>query len=491
MQLVYGLPERHNLKLNNMILKSINPYTNKIIGEINEFDDNQIRDSLKRVEEAAVSWKKTTFAYRKGLMMRVARQLEENVEILAKTITDEMGKPINESRAELKKCAWVCEHYANDAEVLLQREAIATEAYKTFVEYEPLGAILGIMPWNFPFWQVFRFAAPTIMAGNVVLLKHASNVQLCARAIEDLFEKAGFPQGVFQNLVIGSGKVRLVIEDEIIRGVSLTGSEAAGRDVAAIAGRSLKKTVLELGGSNAFIVLDDADLNKTVEIGIKARMQNAGQSCIAAKRFFVHRKISRQFTEMFAEKLKSIIVGDPMDENTELGPLSGIRQAETVYRQVRQSLHAGANLVTGGKPEKAMYPPTLVTAIKPGMPLFDEEVFGPVAPVIEVADAEEAIALSNRSVYGLGVSLFTNDLKRAEEIIPEFDDGAVFINALVKSDPRLPFGGTKHSGYGRELAINGIREFVNVKTVYIDRFHDAAQTKRKKNTVISVGRPGR
>jgi succinate-semialdehyde dehydrogenase / glutarate-semialdehyde dehydrogenase len=470
-----------------MVLKSINPYTNQVIKEFEEFSDGQIEDRLMLAHKAFEKWRKTTFEYRKQLMLKAADQLSKNVETLGHVISSEMGKTIAEAKAEVKKCAWVCEHYANDAKVLLQKEAVATEAHLAFVQYEPLGTILGIMPWNFPFWQVFRFAAPTLMAGNTVLLKHASNVQLSAQAIEDVFEKAGFPKGTFQNLVISSGKVGKVIEHDVVKAVTLTGSEFAGSKVAELAGSRIKKTVLELGGSNAFIVLNDADIDKAVDIGIGARMQNAGQSCIAAKRFIIHEKISQEFMEKFSKKINELTVGDPLDAHTDIGPLSSIEQAEKVAEQVRQSVEAGAQIIAGGYPEKALYPPTLLTGVKPGMPVFDEEVFGPVAPIIIAKNTEEAIKLSNRSDFGLGVSLFTNDLEKAEQLIPEFEDGAVFVNALVKSDPRLPFGGTKHSGYGRELAVNGIREFVNVKTVYIDKFHDKKHTENE-NVVISTGR---
>ncbi|MBN1599484.1 MAG: aldehyde dehydrogenase family protein [Bacteroidales bacterium] len=303
------------------------------------------------------------------------------------------------------------------------------------------------MPWNFPFWQVFRFVAPTLMAGNTVLLKHASNVQQCARSIEDLFNESGYPSGVFQNLVIGSGKVKYIISNKIVKAVTLTGSEFAGCKVAEAAGANIKKTVLELGGSNSFIVLEDADIKKAVETGIKTRMQNAGQSCIAAKRFILHKNISNKFIELFKLKLEDLskMAGDPLQNDILIGPLSSIEQANMVKAQVEESVKMGAKILAGGYPDKAYYPPTLVTNVKPGMPLFDEEVFGPVAPMIIAESVEDAIDLSNKSNFGLGVSLFTNNIQLAEQLIPEFEDGAVFINALVKSDPRLPFGGTKNS----------------------------------------------
>ena len=469
-----------------MKLKSINPYTNETIAEFEEYSNKEIESCILKSKDCFAQWKASTIEYRKTILLKAAEVLIEGKELFAQTISEEMGKTKSEAEAEIMKCAWVCEHYANDAEVLLQREAVFSDAYHSYVSYEPLGTILGIMPWNFPFWQVFRFVAPTLMAGNVVLLKHASNVQLCAKAIENVFEKAGLPDGVFQNLIIGSQKVQKVIEHDTVKAVSLTGSEFAGKKVASIAGNSIKKTVLELGGSNAFIVLEDANIEKAVEIGIKSRVQNAGQSCIAAKRFIVHEKIHEQFIKLYLQKINELKLGDPFDTTTYLGPLSSIKQAEKVYKQVEDSVNKGAEIIYGGKPDKAMYPPTLVKGVKPGMPLFDEEVFGPVTPVIVCKDVEEAIDLANKSNYGLGVSLFTNNLEKAEELIPQFEDGAVFINAMVKSDPRLPFGGTKRSGYGRELAVNGIREFVNVKTVYIDKFIDQ-KSEEKKETVISTG----
>ena len=470
-----------------MKLKSINPFTGKVIQEFEPLSDNEIEDALHKSVEAYNKWKKTTFEYRKTLMLKVADLLTEGSDLLGHTITKEMGKTVAEAKAEVEKCAWVCSHYAEEAEIMLHREAIATGAHMAYILYEPLGTILGIMPWNFPFWQVFRFAAPTLMAGNVIVLKHASNVQVAARAIQGIFDKAGFPPGVFQNLVVGSDKVKDIIEHHAVKAVTLTGSEQAGTEVAQIAGKNIKKTVLELGGNNSFIVLDDAEMDKAVEIGVKARMQNAGQSCIAAKRFIIHKNISEEFIEKFKTAINNLSFGDPLSDENDIGPLSSVKQAEIVTRQVQKSIEMGAKVVIGSMAEGALYPPTLVTDVKPGMPLFDEEVFGPVAPVIIAENTDEAIRLSNQSNFGLGVSLFTNDLEKAEELVPEFEDGAVFVNALVKSHPRLPFGGTKKSGYGRELSIQGIREFVNVKTLYIDKFHDLEPV--KKRGAISIGSP--
>ena len=452
-----------------MSLKSVNPYSNQVTEEFEEYSESTLDKILIESGDAFQKWKRTSFSHRESLMMNASRLLIKNAMKYAESITAEMGKPLYESKAEVEKCAWVCEYYAENAENFLKRESVETDADISYYYYEPLGTILGIMPWNFPFWQVFRFAVPTIMAGNTVLLKHASNVQICARHIENVFTEAGFPSSVFRNLVIGSEKVQGILENESIRGVSLTGSEYAGRKVAETAGRKLKKSLLELGGSNAFVVLEDADLEKAVKIGVTARMQNAGQSCIAAKRFIVHEKIHDKFIALFREELKKIRSGDPSDENTSMGPLAGTEHAKTVEAQVRRSLEMGALVIEGGLRENSFFQPTLIVNVKPGMPVFDEEVFGPVAPVIITGSTEEAILLANQTKFGLGVSLFTRDIKKAGELLPEFDDGAVFINSLVKSDPRLPFGGTKQSGYGRELSIHGIREFVNVKTIYIKK----------------------
>ena len=450
-----------------MSLKSINPYTNEIIREFEEFTDEEVEKRIKKSADAFEKWKRTSFVERKMLMINVSQTLNENKRELASAITAEMGKPIRESLAEIEKCAWVCEYYAVNAESFLSPEPVATDAQESFVCYEPLGTILGIMPWNFPFWQVFRFAIPALMAGNAVLLKHASNVQNCAEHIENIFSSAGFPDGLLINLVLGSGKIQGIIENDVVKAVSLTGSETAGRKVAETAGGKIKKAVLELGGSNAFIVLEDADIEEAVSVGITARMQNAGQSCIAAKRFIVHENISEKFIAQYSEKLSALRSGDPRDENTDIGPLSSHQQAQAVEEQVKKSVEMGARILLGGYPEGTYYPPTLLTDVKPGMPVFDEEVFGPVTPVIIAKDTAMAVSLSNQSSFGLGVSLFTNDNEQAKKLIPDFNEGAVFINALVKSDPRLPFGGIKNSGFGRELALHGIREFVNVKTVYI------------------------
>jgi succinate-semialdehyde dehydrogenase/glutarate-semialdehyde dehydrogenase len=449
-----------------MVLKSINPYTDNIIKEFEEFSDEELDRVLAQSAEAFENWKRTSLEYRGSLMEKAAVLLRANITEYAGSITSEMGKPVKESKPEIEKCAWACEYYAKNAGHFLASETVMTDADSSYVVYEPIGTILGIMPWNFPFWQVFRFAVPTLMAGNTVLLKHASNVQICAAKIEEIFSKSGFPSSVFRNLVLGSGRVEKVIRHDSVRAVSLTGSESTGERVAEAAGRNLKKCVLELGGSNAYVVLDDANIEKAVEVGIKARFQNAGQSCIAAKRFILDRKISDEFVSLFLEGIKKIKTGDPAEPDTDMGPLASLQQAEKVEEQIIRSVALGARIIAGGRRDRTFCEPSVVADVKPGMPLFDEEVFGPVAPLTIAGNTDEAIALANKSNFGLGVSLFTNDLKKASDLVREFHDGAVFINGLVKSDPRLPFGGTRRSGFGRELALQGIREFVNVKTVW-------------------------
>lgn len=452
-----------------MALKSINPFTNALIGETPELTGVEVEKVLVKSVMAFEGWKRTSISHRGELMRKAALNLRMNAGKYASVITSEMGKPLSEALPEVEKCAWVCEYYAENAPAFLEKWNIESDADSSYVVYDPLGSILGIMPWNFPFWQVFRFAVPTLMAGNTVVLKHASNVQMCARTIENIFSEAGFPTSSFVNLAVGSGEMSRVIEHDAIKAISLTGSEAAGRKVAETAGRSLKKCVLELGGSNAFIVLEDADLDMAVETAIQARFQNAGQSCIAAKRFIVHEKISEEFISGFREGIRNINVGDPADPDVRMGPLCSVSQAEIVEDQLNRSVGRGARLVEGGKRDGAIISPALVLDVMPGMPLFDEEVFGPIAPVTITGSTEEAVRLAGKTTFGLGVSLFTKDTEKAELLAREFPDGAVFINGLVKSDPRLPFGGTGRSGYGRELSLQGIREFVNVRSVWVKK----------------------
>lgn len=448
-------------------MKSLNPYTNELLCETPEIGSDQISAIINEADSAFVTWKRTDFVVRRKLIRKVALTLRNNNQVYATIITSEMGKPIRESLAEVEKCAWLCEYYAENAERFLRSELIYTDADKSFVSFEPLGTILGIMPWNFPFWQVFRFVVPTLMAGNTAVLKHASNVQQCAFAIENIFHKSGFPVSVFRNIPVSSANVEQVIRNNKIRAVSLTGSGSAGERVAAVAGQEIKKCVLELGGSNAFIVLEDADIENAAITAVQARFQNAGQSCISAKRFIIHSTIADDFLQEFNTLVKKIRTGDPADPETELGPLSSISQAETIEDQVNSSTAMGASILTGGMRNNAFYSPTIVTGVIPGMPIFDEEVFGPVAAVSIAENNDDAVRLAGCTKFGLGVSLFSRNIKLAEKMSASFHDGSVFINGLVKSDPRLPFGGTRYSGYGRELSLQGIREFVNVKSVWI------------------------
>lgn len=428
-----------------------------------------MQTKINTANEAFHYWKKTSIPERIIHLQNLKSTLEKERQHYAALITKEMGKPITQSLAEIDKCGLLCDYYSQNTEVFLQNKHIETESFESFVTYEPLGVILGIMPWNFPFWQVFRFAIPTIMAGNTVMVKHASNVPLSAQNIEALFLESGLPIGVYQNLPINSAKVAEVLAHSEIKAVSLTGSEAAGSAVAAQAGNYLKKSVLELGGSNAFIVCEDANLDKTVGIAVNARMQNAGQSCIAAKRFLIHESIFNDFTEKYKIAVSQLKTGDPMDAATQIGPLARIDLAEELEKQVRKSIEMGAEVILGGKRNEAFFEPTILTGITAEMPVFKEETFGPVAALISFKTIDQAIAISNNSSFGLGVSIFTQDTNTIKDAIANCNEGAVFINEMVKSDPRLPFGGVKKSGYGRELSEEGIKEFVNIKTVVINK----------------------
>ena len=449
-------------------MKTINPYDLKKIRDYPELSDDELKYRINRAQRAFESHRKVSFEERSRKMKLLAKKLREDVKHYAVTITTEMGKPIREARAEVEKCAWVCEYYADNAEDFLKNKKLKSDADKSFLAYRPLGVILAVMPWNFPFWQVFRFAAPAVMAGNTALLKHAPNVQGCATLIQQLFEDSGFRKGTLQNLCIETERVEAVIAHKVVKAVTLTGSERAGSAVASQAGRNIKKTVLELGGSNAFIVLEDASLKKAAKLGYTARMINNAQSCIAAKRFIiVGEERSKEFIKHYKSHLKEVVMGNPIEETTTLGPLARVDLAEKVESQVKESLEQGAELVRGGKREEAFYEATLLSNVRPGMPAFDEEVFGPVAAVITARDEQEAFELANRSRYGLGVTVISKSPERAEEWSAMVEDGALFVNEMVKSDPRLPFGGTKNSGYGRELSRLGIREFVNAQTVYV------------------------
>jgi acyl-CoA reductase-like NAD-dependent aldehyde dehydrogenase len=452
-----------------MVLQSINPATAEELATFDEYSPEQINRILDEVH-TAFTRHDTTFAQRSELMHRAAAYLRNHRAELARLITLEMGKPNIEAEAEIDKCAWNCDFYADNAQRFLSDEHIATNARESYVAFEPLGVILAIMPWNFPFWQVFRFAAPAIMAGNTAILKHASNVPQCALAIERVFQETGFPPGTFRTLLISGPTAEKLIADDRIRAVTLTGSAATGMSIAAAAGRALKKTVLELGGSDPFIVLEDADLDGAARTAARARFQNTGQSCIAAKRFIVVDAVADAFLERFKAATAQLKIGDPFDHQTQIGPLARDDLRHTLHRQIQESLRQGAHLEMGGEPIKGrgyFYAPTIVSNVTPAMPMFREETFGPAAAVIRVKHADEAIALANASEYGLGSNLWTQDIDRARALARRIEAGNVFINGMTASDPRLPFGGVKHSGYGRELSSFGIREFVNIQTIWI------------------------
>jgi succinate-semialdehyde dehydrogenase/glutarate-semialdehyde dehydrogenase len=437
--------------------------------EFKELTDKELKGKIELARKAFQSWKTTGFDKRSELMSNVAKVLKRGKDDFGKIMTREMGKPISQSIAEVEKCAWVCEYYAENAKDQLRDEIIETDADKSYVSYEPLGVVLAVMPWNYPFWQVFRFAAPNLMAGNVGVLKHASNVIKCGEMIGKIFEQAGFPKGCFQNLVLGSDKIPSVIENQNIRAVTLTGSKPAGASVASIAGENIKKSVLELGGSNALIVFKDADMEKTVDICVQARFQNTGQSCIAGKRLLVQADIADDFKEKFIAKVRELKSGNTMDADTYIGVLAREDLAKDIEKQVNESVEMGAKLELGGKRDGTYFEPTVLSSVTPEMPMFKEETFGPAIGITTFKTDEEAVELSNDSDFGLGVSIFTTDTEKAGRLAPQFDEGAVFVNELVKSDPRLPFGGVKISGYGRELSAHGIKEFMNKKTVYINK----------------------
>ena len=454
-----------------MTLTALNPTTGEPIQEYPELSPHAAEERISQGHEAFLSWRRTSFATRAGLMQNAAQLLRERAQNYADGMAQEMGKPLKEGKAEAEKCAWVCEYYAEYAEQFLQPEQIASDATKSFVSCQPLGVVLAVMPWNFPFWQVLRFAAPALMAGNVGVLKHASNVPGCALAIEKLFQDAGFPAHVFQTLLVGSPQVEALIEHRHVMAVTLTGSTPAGRSVAAKAGKFLKKTVLELGGSDPYVILEDADLEKAVFACVASRLINSGQSCIAAKRFIVVEAIRQSFEELFIEHMRTKTIGNPLDDATDLGPMARHDLRDELHEQVQKSVAAGARCVLGGEvpgSRGAFYPPTILTNVRKGMPAYDEELFGPVAAIIPVQDEAEAIRVANDSPFGLGAAVFTQDIARGERIaVEELEAGCCCVNAFVKSDPRLPFGGIKDSGYGRELSHYGITEFVNIKTVYI------------------------
>ena len=454
-----------------MQIATVNPTTGETLKTFGGLTDEELNQKLQRAVEAFRSHRLTTFAERERKMLHAAEILESEKNELGKLITIEMGKPIKASIAEVEKCAWVCRYYAETAKHHLADEVIETNATKSYVHFQPIGPVLAVMPWNFPFWQVFRFAAPALMAGNVGLLKHSSNVPQCAIAIEDIFRKAGFHPGVFQTLLIGSDKVEAVLTDRRVVAATLTGSEPAGRSVASIAGKEIKKTVLELGGSDPFIVMPSADLQEAVHMGVKARTINNGQSCIAAKRFIVATEIYHEFETAFVREMRALRIGDPLDETTDIGPLATEQILKDLDLQVRKSASAGARILLGGNQLERpgnFYEPTVLAGIPHHAPTYCEEVFGPVALLFRVNNIDEAIQLANDTPFGLGAAAWTHDHEERTRFIAELEAGCVFINGMVASDPRLPFGGVKHSGYGRELGEFGIREFVNIKTVWIN-----------------------
>lgn len=452
-------------------LQSVNPATGQVIRQYRPLEAAELQSLISKAGSAYESWRQTPLPQRAGLLRRAAALLCEKKDDLAALISLEMGKPLRESRAEIEKSAWVCEYYADWGPVFLAEEPVATDASRSFVCCEPLGLVLAIMPWNFPFWQVFRFAAPALMAGNGALLKHAPNVQGCAGAVEALLLESGFPSGLLANLPIAVEQVEAVIRHPEVRAVTLTGSERAGRSVARIAADCLKKTVLELGGSDPFVILEDADLELAAETCKNSRLLNAGQSCIGAKRIIAVQSVYAEFLQLFKEKWEAASYGDPFSEGSQIGPMVSQAHRQELHRQVVESIARGANCLLGGYvPEGpgAWYPPTLLTEAAPGMPAWEEELFGPVAVLASAADETEALRMANDTRFGLGAAVFTRDLARGERIAASgLLAGSCFVNGLVKSDPRLPFGGIKASGYGRELSREGLREFVNVKTIWI------------------------
>lgn len=453
-----------------MAIESFNPYTGRVVRRFRAFSWVKTERILAQAAREALIWRTTSFAHRAERMHRAASLLRERQDELARLMAIEMGKPVTDGRAEVEKCALTCDYYADHAEEFMRDEVIKTPARRSFISHEPLGVVLAVMPWNFPFWQVVRFAAPALMAGNVGLLKHASNVPQCALALEAIFHDAGFPPATFRALLIGSDLVEKLIADDRLKAVTLTGSELAGSKVAATAGAHIKKTVLELGGSDAFIVLADADLELAAKTAAQARMINAGQSCIAAKRFIVEKPVVKEFINQLKTHLLAFRTGDPLDEATQYGPLARPDLADELTKQVEDSVSQGAKVeLYGGQsePGNALFRPMILSRVKPGQRAYHEELFGPVALILEARDADDAIRLANDSPFGLGGAIWTRDVKRGEALARRVEAGAVFVNSMVKSSPEMPFGGVKKSGYGRELSHLGIREFVNQKSIWI------------------------
>ncbi|MFI4888342.1 MAG: NAD-dependent succinate-semialdehyde dehydrogenase [Burkholderiales bacterium] len=454
-----------------MSIQAINPATGEVVATHDEMTPHLVAEIIDAVHAAFIGWRRASYADRAVPMRKAAGILRKEASDFAHLMAREMGKPVRDGVAEAQKCAVACEYFAEHAAKFLQREVVETDARSSFVTFNPLGVVLAVMPWNFPFWQVFRFAAPGLMAGNAAVLKHASNVPGCALAIEEIFRRAGFPENLFRTLMIGNTQVDQVIAHPLVRAVTLTGSGPAGRAVAARAGQLLKKTVLELGGSDPYLVLEDADLDLAADVCTKARLVNSGQSCIAGKRFLVVESVRAGFEERFVKCMAAAKMGDPLDEATDIGPQARTDLRDALQRQVDESVAKGAKRLLGGSIPAgpgAFYPATVLTHVRPGMPAFDEELFGPVAAVIPVRDEAEAIAMANASPFGLGAAVITRDVARGERIAADrIESGCVFVNGAVRSDSRLPFGGVKESGYGRELASYGIKEFVNIKSVYV------------------------
>ena len=453
-----------------MAIATINPATGETLQSFEPLTEAQLEEKLQRASDTFRAYRRTSFSERARMMTRAAEILEEEKDKFGALMTTEMGKPLKAAVQETEKCAWVCRYYAENAERLLADEEVKTNATRSYIRYQPIGPVLAVMPWNFPFWQVFRFAAPALMAGNVGLLKHASNVPQCALAIEAIFSRAGFPEGAFQTLLIGANLVQRVLDDPRVVAATLTGSEPAGMQVASEAGKQIKKTVLELGGSDPFIVMPSADLDEAVKMAVKARTINNGQSCIASKRFIIAEEIADEFERRFVQGMEALKIGDPMNEDTDIGPLATADILHDLDEQVRESAAAGARVLTGGQRLNRpgnYYPPTVLANIPKDTPAYCEEMFGPVASLFRVRDIDEAIRIANDTTFGLGSSVWTNDEEERARFIDEIEAGQVFVNGMVASDPRLPFGGVKRSGYGRELSAYGIREFVNIKTVWI------------------------
>lgn len=452
-------------------MRSVNPFTTKTVEDYQDHTESEVKQIIDEVAQAWLSWKSTSFEQRTDYLLKLERQLIDDQEQLAGIMTSEMGKIRKEALGEIKKCAWVCRYYAENSAGFLQNVTVETEAAESYVSFQPIGTILAVMPWNFPFWQVFRFLAPALMAGNAAVLKHASNVPGCALAIEETLRKAGLPENIFRSLLIGGKEVEKVIQNPNIKAVTLTGSAQAGKSVAAVAGAALKKTVLELGGSDPYLILPDANIDEAAKLCVTSRLLNAGQSCIGAKRFIVYEAVYDQFRDAFLRYMLEARFGDPNDPDTALGPLARHDLRDSLHKQVKSSEEKGAKILCGGfipEHEAAFYPPTILENVAPGMPAYEEELFGPVASLVKVKSEGEAVEIANDTAFGLGAGVFTSDVTKAKMLAEKsIQAGCVFVNDFVKSDPRLPFGGIRESGYGRELGIFGIREFVNIKTIVI------------------------